>query len=68
MESSDEDDEVESEDEDIVLNEIGDEEESKAEEVTFTRYGRTNGNKKRLESNNVLLKCKKSEETVFIHI
>ena len=49
--SSDEDDEEESDDdEDIVLNEIEDEEESEAEQVSFTRSGRSTGNKRIMES------------------
>ena len=48
--STDEEDEEESENgENIVLNEIGDEEESEAEQVSFTRSGRSTG-KKRMES------------------
>jgi len=34
----------------IVLNEIGDEEESGAEQVSFTRSGRSTGKKRRMES------------------
>jgi len=34
----------------IVLNEIGDEEESEADQVSFTRSGRSTGNKRRMES------------------
>ena len=50
QQAQDEYDEIESEDgEDVVLNEIGDKEESK--EVSFTyRSGRGTGNKRRMES------------------
>ena len=51
MDSTDEEDEEESENgEYIVLNEIGDEEESEAEQVSFNRSGRSSGNKRRMES------------------
>jgi len=50
--STDEEDEEESENgEYIVLNEIGDEEaeaEAEAEQVSFTRSGRSTGNKRRM--------------------
>jgi len=46
-----EDEEEESENgEYIVLNEIGDEEESQAEQVSFTRSGRSTGSKRKMES------------------
>jgi len=51
--SDEEDEEVHENGEDIVLNEIGDEEESEeseAEQVSFTRSGRSTGNKRRMES------------------
>ena len=51
MDSTDEEDKEESENgEYIVLNEFGDEEESEAEQVSFTRSGRSTGNKRRMES------------------
>ena len=49
--STDEEDEEESENgEYIVLNEFGDESESEAEQVSFTRSGRSTDNKRRMES------------------